>query len=187
MTVVYVVPQYRVRSSKLRLQSKKFVACFLSDQTRPTNLGAMLVPDFQGALRLFEQSLISATDHCLDGELLAHPLLPSLTHVHVVHHKGKARVFGMLGLYPAWPGIGSSTQKGSISPFLVCTFYTLRTLSLIGFCRSRLFYAIEASAHYKIQCGSGGGVAVSTRESKTSKGSALAKTEKFELGSTNGA
>jgi len=46
--------QYRISSSVVRLQSQEFVARFLSNQTRLTNLGTMLVPDFQGALAVFE-------------------------------------------------------------------------------------------------------------------------------------
>src|SRR5882762_8179479 len=48
--------QNRVSSSVLRLQSQEFVAHFLSKQTRLTNLRTILVPDFQGALAVFEQS-----------------------------------------------------------------------------------------------------------------------------------
>jgi hypothetical protein len=65
-----VVLQHCVSSNLLRLQSHEFVACFSSDKTKLTKLGAVLVPDFQGTLRFFEQPLILATDRCLDGKLL---------------------------------------------------------------------------------------------------------------------
>src|SRR6266850_245511 len=70
--VLRMALQYRVSASEFRLQSQEFVACFLSNRTRLTNLGAILVPDFQGALRLFEQSLILAADRCVDAQWLAH-------------------------------------------------------------------------------------------------------------------
>src|SRR5260370_6679326 len=41
--VVLVVLQNCVSSSVRRLQSKEFIACFPSDEMRPTNLGTMLV------------------------------------------------------------------------------------------------------------------------------------------------
>jgi len=40
--------------SVLSLQSQEFVACFLSAQTRLTNLGSPLIPNFQGPLTPFE-------------------------------------------------------------------------------------------------------------------------------------
>jgi hypothetical protein len=63
------------------------VACFSSNKTKLTKLGGVLVPDFQSALRFFEQSLILATDRCIDGESLAHALLPSLRLVHFVRQQ----------------------------------------------------------------------------------------------------
>jgi hypothetical protein len=77
-----VALQHRVSPREIRLQSQEFVACFLSDQTTLTNLGTVLVPDFQGTLRLFEQFLILATDRCLDTEWFVHFFLPSLAFVH---------------------------------------------------------------------------------------------------------
>ena|SRR5215472_7350106 len=64
-----------VRSCVLRLQAKEFVACFLSDQTRPTNLQSMLVPNFSGVLRRLEQSLALAADLCIGVGLRAHDFL----------------------------------------------------------------------------------------------------------------
>jgi hypothetical protein len=49
-----VALQYGIRASKLGLQSQEFVAGFLSDQARGANFGTVTVPDFQGALTVFE-------------------------------------------------------------------------------------------------------------------------------------
>jgi hypothetical protein len=52
--VLWVALQYGIRASELRLQLQEFVAGFLSDQARIANFGTVIVPDFQGALTLFE-------------------------------------------------------------------------------------------------------------------------------------
>jgi hypothetical protein len=57
------------------------------DETKLTKLGAVLVPKFQSALRFSEQSFILTTDHCIDGQLLAHAVLPSLMLVHFVRQQ----------------------------------------------------------------------------------------------------
>ena len=62
--------------------------------------------------------------------------------------------------------LGSSPEHGFQYPetdyflFLVCTFYTSRTSSLIAYCPIRLFYVVEFSAYYRIQCESGREVAL---------------------------
>jgi hypothetical protein len=82
-----VVLQYCAGSSEVRLQSQEFVAYFLSDYTRPTILGTLLVPDFQGVPAFFEQSLILVTGRHFDGALFVHTALPSLTLMHFVRQQ----------------------------------------------------------------------------------------------------
>lgn len=115
---MWVVLQHCVCSSILRLQSQQFVACFSSNKAKLTKLSSVLVPDFQSALTYFEQSLILATDRCIDGELRAHPLLPSLRLLHFVASKRKPRIWGSLQLKTASRSLGPSTQKGTVSFFL---------------------------------------------------------------------
>src|SRR6266478_1482379 len=106
--------QYRVSSSELRLQSQEFVARFPSNQARHRNLGTMLIPDFQGALALFKQSLILAADRCLDAEWFVHlsPLHGRLCTWFA--NKAKSRVLGSLRQKAAFWSVGSGTQKGMI-------------------------------------------------------------------------
>jgi hypothetical protein len=78
------------------LQSLEFVACFPPDETILTKLGAVLVPGFQGPLTLCKQLLMFCTYRRLDGDLVAHFSLPSLTLVHVVRQQYKSRVLGIL-------------------------------------------------------------------------------------------
>jgi hypothetical protein len=59
-----VALQYVVRPSVLRLQSKKFVALFLTDQAIPINLCSMFFPDFSRAHACLEQPLILAAHDC---------------------------------------------------------------------------------------------------------------------------
>jgi len=54
------------------LQSQEFVACFSSDETKLTELGAVLVPDFQGPLTLCKKPLMFYAHRYLDGELVVH-------------------------------------------------------------------------------------------------------------------
>jgi hypothetical protein len=49
-----VVPQHRVSSGVLRLQSQQFVARFLFAQMSLKKLGAAFLPDFQGLLTFIE-------------------------------------------------------------------------------------------------------------------------------------
>ena len=114
-----VVLRHRISSSVLRLQSQEFVACFFSNQRRLANLGRLLVPDFQGALRFFEQSLILATDRCIDGESFAHVLLPSLKLEHFVRQQRQVVSFGDFETENCFSERGSSTQKEAISPILL--------------------------------------------------------------------
>ncbi len=65
---MYVALLYGVSASVLGLQSQEFVACCPS-VTRLTNVGTSFGPDFQSALRFFEQSLIFATDRCQKGSI----------------------------------------------------------------------------------------------------------------------
>jgi len=123
------------------LQSQEFVACGLSGQTRLTNLGTDFVPDFQGASRFFEQSLILATDRCNGGELRVHALLPSSMLVHFVRQAGKSLVLGILGLWAALLNIGPSTQKRTISPSCLYFLHTLRMRDLRRCCAKEVFYA----------------------------------------------
>jgi len=111
---VYVALLYGVSASVLGLQSQEFVACCPS-VTRLTNVGTSFGPDFQSALRFFEQSLIFATDGSNGGELRVHAFLPPSMLVHFVRQARKSLVLGILGLRTGLPNNGPSTQKGSIS------------------------------------------------------------------------
>jgi hypothetical protein len=62
-----MVLQYVVRPSVVCLQSKKFVARFLTDQTIPINFRSMFFPDFSGAHACVEQPLIFAAHDCFGG------------------------------------------------------------------------------------------------------------------------
>ena len=116
---MFVVLQLCMSSSVLRLQSQELVPCFSSNKTKLTKLGAVLVPDFQSALRSFEQSSILATDRCIDGELLAHALLLHLGLCILFANKCKWRVLGTLKQETTFRSVGSSTQKGTVSLFLL--------------------------------------------------------------------
>jgi hypothetical protein len=78
------------------LQLRELAACFLSNQARQPNLGTVGVPDFQSALRFFEQSLVRATDPFTHGESLAHNLFPSSKLVHFVLQQTQVANFGAL-------------------------------------------------------------------------------------------
>ena len=72
--------------------------------------------------------------------------------------------------------LGNSPEHGFQYPetdyflFLVCTFYTPRTSGLIAYCPIRLFYVVEFSAYYGIQCESGREVALFSRGTKSFNG-----------------
>ena len=52
--------QYVAGPGVVRLQSKQFVALFLTDQTIPIHLRSMFFPDFSRAHACFEQLLVPA-------------------------------------------------------------------------------------------------------------------------------
>jgi hypothetical protein len=175
---VGVLLQHRVSSSVLRLQSPEFVLYFLSPQTRPINLGTLLIPNVRGVLTFFEQSFVFGTDRCFDGELLAHAFLPSLMPMHFARQHRQVANFEDFETIDGVVEVGFQYAESDYFPFLVCTFYTPRISSFIACCSARLFYAIEFSAHYQIQRESGGKVASLTAGSETLRGSARSKGKK---------
>src|SRR5712692_10020087 len=74
--VVFVFSQYCVGPCVVRLQSHEFVACFLADWIRLTELGAMIVPIIQSLFTFCEQPLVFRTNRSLDGELIVHIYSP---------------------------------------------------------------------------------------------------------------
>ena len=64
----------------------------------------MFVPSFQGALAWFEQSLIFATDHRFETELLAHAVLLQQMLVHFVRQDSQVESFKMLVSEDNLPG-----------------------------------------------------------------------------------
>jgi hypothetical protein len=126
-----VVLQHCVSPSILRLQSQEFVACFSSDETKLTKLGAVLVPDFQGPLTLCKVAFDVL--YRLPFRLRLGCSFLSSLHWHWCTSfaiNGKSQVLRDLVSLGSFPEHGFQYPETDFFHFLVCTFYTSRTSSL---------------------------------------------------------
>ena len=106
--------------------------------------------------------------------------------VHFVRQQKQVLSFGEFETGNCFSELGFWYAESGYFPNLACTFYTVRTSSLIDYCHRRQFYAIEFSAPYQIQRESGEEVALSMVGPKTQYEPDRPKSRKmFALRNTN--